>query len=444
MGQIANKLSQEKRSRKEMMSFGLFDNNQSNYNTYYPDVTAEDLNPKDSEFVYPIFRALSEVVVHKEWNPVDFSRNGVLRKSMPLLNGATINVDHEDAVGNAVGAVSSVSWEEARKMGKILVPAGINAKMKIDGKSHPRLARALMMKPPAIHSDSVTVQFMWDKSHPALTEEEFMKGLGSYDSDGKLISRIATDIRKYPEISLVNHGADPYAQIKDGEGNINNPTYAAISYNSLSNKQKKGQKIFMFDFKTDLIRNTAKKNSIPQELINKSQTSDMKEILALVAAFFGISLDEKKPDLKLLKAKIKEFKDDKTASESKLAAVDKMEKTLEKLKEFRKEQVSKLRKETLKNYNLLTTSQEAEVEESVITLINGAKVEALEALNTDYKKKLDKSYPLSCADCGGDNVSRATTVVDGAKKKTPVIDLKEVGKYVERKKNRKTVHDMHS
>jgi hypothetical protein len=111
-----------------------------------------------------------------------------------------------------MGAVKDVMWEESYKTpGGIVIPSGINARMKLDGKSHPRVARAIMMDPPSIHSTSVTVQFLWEMSHN-LSQEEFFKKLGTFDKDGKQINRVASLVKRYHELSLVGHGADPYAQ----------------------------------------------------------------------------------------------------------------------------------------------------------------------------------------------------------------------------------------
>ena len=49
-----------------------------------------------------------------------------------------------------------------------------------------------------------------------------------FDKDGKLIRRVVNKVVRYHEISLVHHGADPYAQkIKDGQ--INTPLSAEVS-----------------------------------------------------------------------------------------------------------------------------------------------------------------------------------------------------------------------
>ena len=62
--------------KSDTLNFGLFDSSAPNYTTYYPDLKTEDLNPKDEEFVFPVYRMLSEVVVAKKRNPVDFSKKG--------------------------------------------------------------------------------------------------------------------------------------------------------------------------------------------------------------------------------------------------------------------------------------------------------------------------------------------------------------------------------
>lgn len=451
---ISNKLAKEGRSRKIMQSFGLFDRNQANYNTYYPDVKAADLVPKDEDFVQPVFRALSEVVVHREWNPVDFSMSGVLRKSMGLLKGSTVKTDHDDGVGNSIGAVAGVEWEMSRKHNGILVPAGINARMKIDGKSHPRIARAIMMDPPAIHSDSVTVQFMWEKSHSSLSEEEFFRKLGSFDESGELIRRIATSIKKYPEVSLVDHGADPFAQVKDDKGNIINPQYAKSSMSAKAKAElKREQKSFFFDFKSDIIANK-EKTTIPLKINNNSQTTEMnKELIVLLALHLGIKINADKPNLKLIKSKLREIKKagkDATQLQADLKALQESTATkdeqIKKLKEFRKATVASLRKETIRNYNLLCQSSGGDVEESVITLLNTAKPEALAGLNKDYQKKLEKSYPLVCNSCGSDEVSRASSVSEGESKKTRKLltNSDEILDKVQKKQTRKALKQMHA
>ena len=245
LGKIA---SNEKRANA---SFGLFDTATPNYQTYYPDVTADDIKPNDDQYIKPVYRLLSAVVVHKNSNPIDFSKPGVLKASMPLLLGQTVYPDHEPSIGNALGVVSEVSWQDGYELEGVQVPAGIIGTLKIDAKSHPAVARNIMMDPPAIHSNSVTVQFNWEPSHPEMETDDFWDKLGSYDQEGQLIRRIVTKVLRYTETSLVPHGADPFAKILDDNGNMVLPKYAESVYNlsERTPQDKRKRVMFFMDFK---------------------------------------------------------------------------------------------------------------------------------------------------------------------------------------------------
>jgi hypothetical protein len=196
-----------KPTQESIQQLGLFGGN-INYHTYYPELKEEDLKPKEEEFIEPVFRLLSATIVSKNWMPTDFGQGDVLKRSIKLMLGQTVNCDHETDIGNAIGAVSKVMWQEAYKDGNIYVPAGMNGVLKIDGKANPRIARGILMEPPSIHSNSVTVQFAWDKSHPEMDDNEFWDKIGTYDSKGNMVRRIVTNIVRYLETSLVSHGAD--------------------------------------------------------------------------------------------------------------------------------------------------------------------------------------------------------------------------------------------
>ena len=80
-------------SKESVEKLGLFGSD-IDYNTYYPNLTAEDLKPNSEEFIEPMFRLLSATIVSKNWNPTDFSQPGVLKASMKYLMGQTVNCDH--------------------------------------------------------------------------------------------------------------------------------------------------------------------------------------------------------------------------------------------------------------------------------------------------------------------------------------------------------------
>jgi hypothetical protein len=113
-------------------------------------------------------------------------------------------------------SVSGVAWDETGdKFGGV---AGINAEYKIDALMSPRIARGLLMDPPAIHSTSMTVLFEFEFSHPDLVEQgRFWQLLGD-EVEGEIVRLIVTKVQEYWEASLVFQGADRLAkQIDDDD-----------------------------------------------------------------------------------------------------------------------------------------------------------------------------------------------------------------------------------
>lgn len=431
LDKIANKNMQEQR---EIESFGLFDTSQPNYTTYYPEVTAEDLAPKDNEFIYPVYRSLSEVIVHKSHNPVDFSQNGVLQQSMKLLNGQAVNADHETAIGNSMGVIMESFWEESYKTKSgLIVPAGINSKLKIDGKSNPRIARGIMMDPPSIHSTSVTVEFAWEQSHPKMAREEFFSKIGTFDEKGELIMRVANKIKRYHEISLVSHGADPYAQKINDAGEINNPLFADISYNSAHPKDAPKSKFFFFDLKSEILENS--ENSIPKNSNNNKPTQNnlnMNKTLLAFAALMGLSFNEGIEDADataqvqnkitemvnaatLKETTITELREAATAQEAEVIRLKDIETkyntekallaNVTSLEAFKNKATEKLKAEVSKAYGILSA---AKPDATITELIENGSFETLTALNIQYTTQLEEKFPTSCKKCGSKEVSRAS------------------------------------
>lgn len=403
-------------------SFGLFSSD-IDYNTYYPDVTADQLQPKEEEFIKPIFRMLSEVIVNKQWNPVDFGKPGVLKESMGLLTGQTVNCDHETNIGNAIGSVSSVFWQDSYKLNGVVIPAGINAELMIDGKSNPRIARGIMMTPPSIHSNSVTVRFTWEKSHPNISDDEFWNKLGTYDKEGSLIRRVANKIIQFQETSLVSHGADPFAQKIDENGNIINPMYADATY---SFKAEEARKLYTFmDYKDinkeDTLHNTNKSyNENNSNPLNKNVMT----LEQFLQSLFGDGLlslaDGQETTSDLVIAKVREVVSANADALSKLsqAQTDLTTKSneLEQLKQentqnlefitLGKAHVESLRTGTLESYKKLMGDK---LDDSMVKLIEEAPEKTLATLSSTYAVQLEEKFPMSCSACGSHEVSRASS-----------------------------------
>lgn len=406
------------------------------YNTYYPNLDKSELTPKDEEFIEPMFRLLSETIVSKNWNPTDFGQNGVLKASMKMLLGQTVNCDHETNIGNAIGAVSQVMWQESYKDGSFTIPAGINGILKIDGKANPRIARGILMEPPSIHSNSVTVQFKWDKSHPQMEDNEFYRKLGTYDSKGVMVRRIVTEIVRYLETSLVSHGADSFAQKIGSDGKIINPTFAKRTWASYEEyRDDKSKQYFFTDYKSDLTSYQEKDDT--QGSFNDNDAKDnqsneknsMNELQKFLESLFGdnlLTLEEgKEMNQETVVACIQSLVSSRnelqtsvdnltTEKNSLMEQVTNLNAEVANLKEMAtvgKNHIASLREDAVATYKKLMGDN---ADETIVTMLNAETtgITTLVSLTKDYQARLEEKFPLTCSKCGSKDVNRASSVTE--------------------------------
>lgn len=178
--------------------------------------TISDVLPQDGDYIQVDFRALSKTIVTGHW--LDWTRDNVLKDSVELLPGATVYANHNFFdINGWLGSVANAAWDEKGEASGG-VP-GINVRYKIDALMNPRIARGLMMDPPAIHSTSMTVLFEFEYSHPEMAAEDrwkFFKNLGE-EIDGEIVRLIVTKVIEYWEASLVFQGADRLAKMQPRE-----------------------------------------------------------------------------------------------------------------------------------------------------------------------------------------------------------------------------------
>lgn len=406
------------------------------YNTYYPNLDKSELTPKDEEFIEPMFRLLSKTIVSKNWNPTDFGQNGVLKASMNMLLGQTVNCDHETNIGNAIGAVSQVMWQESYKDGSFTIPAGINGILKIDGKANPRIARGILMEPPSIHSNSVTVQFKWNKSHPQMEDNEFYQKLGTYDSKGVMVRRIVTEIVRYLETSLVSHGADSFAQKIGSDGKIINPTFAKRTWASYEEyRDDKSKQYFFTDYKSDLTSYQEKDDT--QGSFNDNDAKDnqsneknsMNELQKFLESLFGdnlLTLEEGKEmnqetvvaciqSLVSSRNKLQTSVDNLTTEKNSLTKqVTNLNAEVANLKEMAtvgKNHIASLREDAVATYKKLMGDN---ADKTIVTMLNAETtgITTLVSLTKDYQARLEEKFPLTCSKCGSKDVNRASSVTE--------------------------------
>ena len=416
-------------SQESVEKLGLFGSD-IDYNTYYPGLTKEDLTPNSDEFIEPVFRLLSSTIVSKNWNPTDFGQPGVLKASMKLLLGQTVNCDHSTDIGNAIGSVSQVMWQEAYKDGNFVIPAGINGVLKIDGKANPRIARGILMDPPSIHSNSVTVQFKWEKSHPGMDDRDFWNKLGTYDEKGNMIRKVVTEVVRYLETSLVSHGADSFAQKIGEDGKIINPEFAKRTWTSFAEYQEDTKKAYYFtDFKDDY-KSFQESNDTPENNINPLNTNKKESTMTLaefLESLYGDNMlslaegQEKTAEVALqmvkdlvhgkndLQAKVDNLTTEKNTLAEQVSNKEAEIANLTAMATVGKNHIASLRETTVANYKKLKGDA---ADETIITMLNAETtgLQTLISLNKDYQAQLEEKFPLTCSHCGSHDISRGSSV----------------------------------
>lgn len=444
-------------TRESVEAYGLFGSD-IDYNTYYPNLDIKDLKPQEAEFINPMFRLLSATIVSKNYNPTDFSLPGVLKASMPLLLGQTVNCDHSTDIGNAIGAVSKVTWQEAYKADNgFIIPSGINGILKIDGKANPRIARGILMDPPSIHSNSVTVQFKWEKSHPDMEDRDFYEKLGTYDAKGNMVRRMVTEIVRYMETSLVSHGADSFAQKIGDNGHIINPTYAQRAWGSYQEyNEDKSKQYFFYDIKQDVdsyqeksddtqitLNNNGKRENIINNSNNKeNMDKDLQEFLEKLFGANMLTLGEGKEatteeaisliqglvsDKASLTEQVENLTTEKTQLTEKITNLEAEVVSLKSNATIGETYIKSLRETAVANYKKMQ-GDKLDEKDPILTMLNAETTgpSTLEALNKSYEQRLSELFPVQCNKCGSKDVGRASSIQENQEDKEDKETLIEV------------------
>jgi len=429
-------------------NFGLF-GGEAQYTSFSPGIGPDDWQPKEEDFIYPIFRILSDTTVVKFGVPIVFGKE-VLMDTVKKIENQTVYPDHKnDEVGNSLGVVTKAFWENSYKVDGVTVPAGVNAVLKIDAKSNPRIARALLMDPPAIHSGSVKVSFDWEKSHN-LSDDEFWGKVGSYDKEGKLIALNVTKIKAYHEYSLVTHGADSFAQ-KVGEKGIANPQYtqwaktltssnsskADIDYSSLSfSKDNPNDN----PLKPDPMNLIELLNPVLPTELQFTAESGEQDVLNLVSTLLK--------DKESLAAQVLELKNKPELTEEMASSLEfitnngGMEAITEKVKNG-EVFLNQVRTNAISNYKLLNADS---IQEPIVRTIENADLEAARAFEQTYSTQVEKALPLVCENCKSTHITRASSFIEDGKPPTPDVKDADFEKDLEaeNKKRRRKMSDIHT
>lgn len=440
--------------------FGLSKIEHSSFEDLSPEkMTGNDkykLKPED--IVRVPFRALSATIVAGgTWRATDFSNEKVLKDAIPLLVGKPAYQDHSQWGNSFIGSIETGTWGKKQEN----FPAGINVVYQIDGKNNPKLAAGLLMEPPAIHSNSVTVEFEWVPSHDFETENEFYNNVGKI-INGKMVTRVVTKILNFYESSILWMGADPYAKMLDKDGKPMMPDKGS-AYDDMTAYTKEvyesEKKYFVscsfgkehISLTHSLEKNQSNNNNkMKEELkkaiqlalkldenveITKEHLAKVKLGLSATGEFEVITLTEEEiltsGKVESLTREVEELKNNdstkalrelnKTLTTENAAlqsANDRLElevKNNEKLVELGKTYQSKKVAEAIDLYKKSVGEDKADA--SVIDLFSKADNEAIDGLLKQYAKGVAERFSAKCVKCGATDMEFRSSLHIGGESK---------------------------
>lgn len=423
-------------------SLGLFGGS-SDSNKFYPGNNAKSIIPKDEDFVKVPFRLLSATIVAGySWRATDFTNAQVLKASTKKLDGKPVFTEHDNDVLNHVGIVKFPRWSEAYTSSDgNKIPAGIDGDIWIDTVTSPKIARSVLSG--GIYSESVTIEFDWEKSHEIEDDEVFLRKVGTMGEDGKMIARKVTNVIDYHESSLVWLGADPFAkQIKDGE--LMHPEWGSVvefekEVEDVRNTYQKKKKYFAGSClsKSEAI-SLAKEYDFG--LTKQTTTAMNKELIAFLLTFCKVDSEDKLTvdhfknlkvlaegqqavplaefsDLQAAKTKLAELEPQLNEAKASVTALTSDKATLTAEVEELKPKAElgtkflNLKRDEVKRLYALSVSNKTD--SALIAIFDKATDVELEAFLNQYTKGAKEMFKAKCKKCGSDEVSFRSSVSEG-------------------------------
>lgn len=353
----------------KLVSQFSWENKNDNFNFQRVD----EVMPKDGDYISVNFRALSKVIVPGHW--IDWTKDNVLQDATPLFKGATVYANHDFFdINGWLGSVANAAWDETGAVAG--GTPGVNCQYKIDALMNPRIARGLLMSPPAIHSTSMTVLFEFEYSHPEMAAEnkwKFIDNLGE-NIDGEIVRFIVTKIVEIWEASLVFQGADRLAKQYDAETGEEVPDDTE-DFADMAARLSAGEKAA----------------EIPPPSLNEEKTMKLTDAQKTQ---LGIKVDgDEVPETEILKAaetlatKVTELTQSTEATA--VAELTKRAEAGDKLVDAKRTEVTRLAKLA----ELKADDDKAELDEVVTQQIAGADADGLIKLEKYFEKKVAEKFP---------------------------------------------------
>lgn len=404
------------------------------------------LVPSPEDFLYFPYRLISATTVGSgTWKATDFSDQKVLKASIPLLNNRPAYLNHIAQVGTEIGTVGTCEW--TKQDGDM--PAGIDGPYVLDSVLYPELCRKMLSPVSPIQSSSVTVIFDWVSSHEFENDWDFYQHVGE-TINGEEVRRIVTNIHQYIESSLVYQGADPYAKMKnkDGNGYLNIPLNRELISNSAFNDENQQVELFketkriyaISNFSADNVGKLRKsvylkqstsseaKNEIDMSLqkaialklnIPESEITEEKiQSLSFLSAEEFTAAGANKEALSAAQAEVVSLKASVEAKDGEIvslkAAADLAKPMVENGTKF----IESLRAQALDSYRKEVSLKKSTEDPIIIKEIEDSfSIEALNSKIKLFNGKLLDNFAAHCTDCGSEKVSFRSSESDNESKK---------------------------
>jgi hypothetical protein len=410
----------------------------------------ERYTPSSSDLVRVPFRALSATVVAAgTWRATDFTDEAVLRRSVKKLIGKSAFVMHWQYTDECIGAIETASWSEKTAQDGLIIPAGIDIVYLINGEHNEKLCSNLLMEPPGIYSNSVTVEFEWEPSHDNFKDEDqFMQSIGQVHADGRMVARKVIDLVDYHESSICWLGADPFAKMKDKEGKLINPEEGAVFNNAnqyVKEMYTKERHFFAsYSFKKEgisltnkIVKNLTDMEKILLELARKSlglaadaevtqahidslvlgKKDDHTLLLSKSSKVEGLEREvtelKAKGDTGALTTELEKVKGEKTVLEGEKVSLTEKVGTLEPMALIGTAHLAAKRAEVVRLYKAGLKG----VAEDATMLDNFTKSDSkgLDSFLTMFTKGVAEKFEAKCATCGTTEIEFRSTFVEAGK-----------------------------
>ncbi len=351
----------------------------------------DELEPTEGDLVSFTFRLLSASYLGSGGYHLDFSREGVLERSLALFiepeeegsarqTPLVVVRDHSFSIEDRIGLVRNARWSPANPDYGLPHP-GIDAELHIDWKLAGDVVRRLLHDPPLLDACSVSLSFGWEKSHPGLDDRQFWQRLGE-EEEGSVVRVIVTEIFSVEHVGLVFAGADPSAR---RAGPSARPPR---SRDGQDRKPATADPAETLDQQAVMTTSLAKRQASEKLTEGGNPLMEEKNVTLTPDSPVWKLLGVEQPGLQLLEQRAGELK---------------------RLAELGEEALADLRREIKALIIQLDGTMESEPSLGLLKVVQAADVATLKALKDEYSRRMESLMPAYCQVCGSEQVSRRSS-----------------------------------